>query len=453
MSPDSSGTETAESLVNADSGTRAGMSRLDELLRYYPLPSWRVFAWPIMIMVALFVAWSAFAELDEVAIATGEVVPQGQVKMIQHLEGGIIEEIFVRDGEKVSPGTKLVQLNLGSGGTNRDELIVRLDSQLLAKARFQAEASGEKPVFPEDIAKRRPNLLRGEQNAYQARINQHLSTLKLLKNQVEQKQLEVQELLTRRQSISNNLKLSQQRLGMSKELLASGLTPKLEHLQLEAEVEKLDGELKSINASIPRARAAVAEASGKIEDERVRFRREAQEEANKTEQAIGRIRELLTESTEQRMRATIRSPIHGVVKNMRYHTIGGVVKAGEPIMEIVPTGEKLVVNARLNPIDRAFVESGQRVTVKLSAYDFARYGGLDGKVLMVAPDSSTDDKGNPYFRLVVETQKTYLGTREGEYPISPGMQAQVDVHTGKKSVMDYLIKPVLKLKHEAFRER
>jgi adhesin transport system membrane fusion protein len=138
---------------------------------------------------------------------------------------------------------------------------------------------------------------------------------------------------------------------------------------------------------------------------------------------------------------------------MRYHTIGGVVKAGEPIMEIVPTGEKLVVNTRLNPIDRAFVETGQRVTVKLSAYDFARYGGLDGKVLMVAPDSSTDDKGNPYFRLVVETEKTYLGKREGEYPISPGMQAQVDVHTGKKSVMDYLVKPVLKLKHEAFRER
>ena len=131
---------------------------------------------------------------------------------------------------------------------------------------------------------------------------------------------------------------------------------------------------------------------------------------------IGRIRELLSESTKQRQRATIKSPILGVVKNMRYHTIGGTVKAGEPIMEIVPTGEKLVVNARLSPTDRAFVEAGQKVTINLSAYDFARYGELDGTVQMVAPDSSNDDKGNPYFRLVIETKKTYLGVKEGPIP-------------------------------------
>ncbi|MGY8991863.1 MAG: hypothetical protein ACKVHL_09775 [Rhodospirillales bacterium] len=123
------------------------------------------------------------------------------------------------------------------------------------------------------------------------------------------------------------------------------------------------------------------------------------------------------------------------------------------IMEIVPTGENLVINARLSPTDRAFVEANQKVTVKLSAYDYARYGGLKGNVQMVAPDSSTDDKGNPYFRLVVETEKTYLGEKEGEYPITPGMQATVDVHTGTKTVMDFLIKPVLKLKHEAFTQR
>ena len=453
MSPDSGTAHTEAVTIDSASENKASLSRLDELLRYYPLPSWRAFAWPIMLMVGLFLVWSTFAELDEIAKAEGEVVPQGQVKMIQHLEGGIIEALFVRDGDNVKPGTKLVQLNLGSGGTNRDELLVRLDSQILTKARLEAAANGKKPVFPEDVAKRRPDQLRAERNTYEARQNQHVSALKLLESQVQQKQLEVQELAARRRAMVNNLKLSKQRLTMSKELLASGLTPKLEHLQLEAEVEKQDGDLRGINASIPRARSAVKEAKEKIKDEKVRFRREAQEELGKTEQAIGRIRELLSESTEQRLRATIKSPIHGVVKNMRYHTIGGVVKAGEPIMEIVPTGEKLVVNARLSPTDRAFVEAGQKVTVKLSAYDFARYGGLDGKVLMVAPDSSTDDKGNPYFRMIVETKKSYLGEKEGQYPISPGMQAQVDVHTGTKTVMDYLIKPVLKLKHEAFVER
>jgi len=189
MSPDSGTTSSEASSIDSAAENKAELSRLDELIRYYPLPSWRAFAWPIMLMVGLFLAWSTFAELDEVAIAAGEVVPQGQVKMIQHLEGGIVEALFVRDGEKVKPGTKLVQLNLGSGGTNRDELIVRLDSQLLTKARLQGAASGKNPVFPKDVAKRRPAQLRAEKNTYQARLNQQESTIKLLKNQVKQKQL------------------------------------------------------------------------------------------------------------------------------------------------------------------------------------------------------------------------------------------------------------------------
>ncbi|MDP4795948.1 MAG: HlyD family efflux transporter periplasmic adaptor subunit, partial [Rhodospirillales bacterium] len=141
------------------------------------------------------------------------------------------------------------------------------------------------------------------------------------------------------------------------------------------------------------------------------------------------------------------------VKNMRYNAVGNVVKPGEPIMEIVPTGDQLVVEAKLNPIDRGYVTVGQAATVKISTYDFARYGGLKGEVIRVAPDSSTDEDGAPYFRVVVQTDKNYLGYNEGDLPITPGMQATVDIHTGKKSVMDYLVKPVLKLRHEAFRER
>ena len=185
---------------------------------------------------------------------------------------------------------------------------------------------------------------------------------------------------------------------------------------------------------------------------RIRFRREAREETGRVEQGIARLQELLAEATEQGVRAEIKSPIEGVVKNMRYNTIGGGVSPGEAIMEIVPTGDKLVVEAKLNPTDRGYVEEGQRAVVKVTTYDFVRYGGLDGAVLHVAPDSTTDQDGAPYFRVIVETDKTYLG-EEGQLPITPGMQATVDIHTGEKSVMDYLIKPALKLRHEAFRER
>jgi adhesin transport system membrane fusion protein len=183
------------------------------------------------------------------------------------------------------------------------------------------------------------------------------------------------------------------------------------------------------------------------------FQREAEEQLGRTEQAIAQLEELLAEATEQGVRAEIKSPIDGIVKKLRYYTIGGIVSPGEPIMEIVPTGDKLVVEAKLNPTDRGYVNEGQRSLVKVSTYDFARYGGLDGTVANVAPDSTTDQNGTPYFRVIVQTDKTYLGEEEGKLPITPGMQATVDIHTGTKSVMEYLIKPVLKLRHEAFRER
>ena len=191
----------------------------------------------------------------------------------------------------------------------------------------------------------------------------------------------------------------------------------------------------------------------RVEEERSRFRREAEDELGKSEQAIARITTLLDEATEQNVRSEIKSPIDGVVKNMRYNTIGGVVLPGEPVMEIVPTGGNLVVEAKLKPTDRGYVETGQPAVVKISTYDFVRYGSLDGTVSLVAADTSTDPDLGPFYRVVIETDKSYLGDVEGELPILPGMGATVDIHTGRKSVMDYLIKPVLKLRSEAFRER
>jgi len=164
-------------------------------------------------------------------------------------------------------------------------------------------------------------------------------------------------------------------------------------------------------------------------------------------------REVLKRATEQGSRAEIKSPIGGVVKNMRFNTIGGVINPGEPVLEIVPTGENLVVQTRLNPTDRGYVTEGQDAPVKISAYDYARYGGLEGTVILVAPNTSLDENGQHYFRVVVQTERNYLGSIEGSLSIVPGMQATVQIHTGQKSVMDYLVKPVLKLRDEAFRER
>jgi adhesin transport system membrane fusion protein len=406
-----------------------------------------------MILLAVLLVWAHFARLDEVTVAPGEVVPQGKVKVIQHLEGGIIERIYVTEGATVQTGDPLVRLDLATGGVNREELQARLDGEVLRRARLTAEVENKELKLPALAAGRHGNLAEAEQQAFLARRHDLDSSLGVLRAQVRQRELEVQELEARKRAVGRNLALAQERLKMSTSLLAEGLTAKMEHLKLRAEVEDLQGQLQSLTPAVPRARAAVAEAKQRLLEGETHFRREAQDQLGRAEQAIAELKELLAKATEQGLRAEIKSPIDGIVKKLRYHTIGGVVSPGEPIMEIVPTGDKLVIEAKLNPTDRGYVNEGQPTLVKVSTYDFARYGGLAGTVVSVAPDSTTDQNGTPYFRVIVQTDKTYLGEEKGKLPITPGMQATADIHTGTKTVMDYLIKPVLKLRDEAFRER
>jgi adhesin transport system membrane fusion protein len=429
------------------------MSRLDDLIRRHPLPTWRVAAWPVMAFLAVAVAWSLSARLDEVAVAAGEVVPQGKVKVIQHLEGGIIEHIFVSEGAHVREGDPLIRLDLATAGVNRNELQVRLDGEMLRRARLAAEVGGTPLALPADLAAKNPDVAAAEEEAYRTRQRGLASTQAVLAEQARQKQLEVQELEARRRAVANNLGLARERLAMSETLLADGLTARMEHLQLKAEVESLDGELRSLGQAVPRARAAVTEVDKRLKEGEVRFRREAHEQLEQSEHAIARLREVLAQATDQKVRADIRSPTGGIVKKLRYNTLGGVVKPGEPIMEIVPSDDKLVIEARLNPIDRGYVREGQSALVKITTYDFVRYGGLEGEVIHVAPDSTTDSAGRVYFDVTVATAGGNLGTEAAPLPISAGMQATIDIHTGSRTVAQYLIKPVLKLRHEAFRER
>ena len=432
----------------------APANKLDALLVAHPVPTWRHAAWPVMGLILLGLMWASFSKLDEVAVAPGEVIPLGNTKVIQHLEGGIIQDLFIKEGDVVRADQTLLQLDLGSGGANIQELQARQDSELLTRARLEAEATGtETPQFPQEVVARAPEQANAQLQAFNARKRQLSAGLAILEELVKQRKLEVQELEARLRAVRNNLELTRERFKISEDLLKSGLTSRVDHLQLGAEVENLQGEQQTIQASIPRARAAVSEAEQRVQEDEVRFRREAQDELNKTEQAISRIHELLKRAEEQGVRAEIKSPIDGIIINLAFTAVGNVVKPGEPIMEIVPTGENMVIECRLRPTDRGYVAEGQRAQVKISTYDFASYGGLDGEVILVAADTSVDENGMPYFRVVVQPEKTYLGETRGVLPIMPGMEATVDIHTGQKTVMDYLIKPVLKLKHEAFRER
>ena len=429
------------------------MSELDGMVRKHPLPTWRWAAWIVITLIVCAVGWAHFTQLEEVAIADGEVVPRGQIKVIQHLEGGIVAAIEVADGDKVTVGQPLVRLNLSPNQINREELQVRLDGLVLARARLDGEVSGTEPEFPAEERALRPNLLRREREQFESGRREQQSALAVLKERILQRQLDIRELGTHRQAVTVDLGYSRERFQMSQVLLEKGLTSRMEHVQLTREVEALGKKLEALDATIPRARAALAEAREREREIDRKFKRQASDEIREVEGEIARIRELMIKATEQADRTQITSPIDGIVKNLRYHTIGGVVRPGEPIMEIVPTHEKLVIVARLNPIDRGYVEEGQRVVVKVTSYDFVRYGGLEGVVAHIAADANSDANGQPYFRVVAETEKAYLGEEEGSLPIVPGMQASIDIHTGSKTVIEYLLRPVLKLRHESFRER
>jgi membrane fusion protein, adhesin transport system len=429
------------------------VSRLDSLVRAHPFPSWHVAAWLVVLMLTMAILWANFARLDEVATAPAEVVPQGQVKVIQHLEGGILREISVRDGQKVKSGDPLVLLDLGASGLDRRQIMIQIDGLLLRRARLIAEAAGLKPEFPDDIAKRYPDLTESQRKSYLSRSRQLASALSVYKSQERQRRQEMSELIARRKSARDNLKLLRERYAMSTELVEKSLVSRMEHLALQSEVKALEGQLDQIVPAIPKLRAAIREVTERSRQAMLIFRRAAAEELGETELALARNRELLTRAADQVKRTLVKSPIDGVVKNLRFFTIGGVVGPGDPIMEIVPSGESLIIEGRLNPTDIGYVSVGQRATVKLSTYDYIRYGGLDGTVETVAADTSVDRSGNSFYKVVVRTEKSYLGNIEGSLPIIPGMQATVDIHTGEKSVIDYLITPVLKLKSEAFRER
>jgi adhesin transport system membrane fusion protein len=429
------------------------MSRLDDLVASRRVPSFRISAILICVLLGSLLVWATFAKLDEVSVAMGEVVPQGQMKVVQHFEGGIIERLEVVDGTRVKVGQVLAQLDLAGAGTNREELIVQLDGLVLRKARLSAQIASAEPKFPEESAKRRPGLLRTEWQSYEAWKRQLQTSLSVMDKQITQSELEVKQLAAQRKALIADLGLSRQRLKMSESLLSEGLTPRMEHLVLKGEVEKLSGEAEVLKQAVPRAKAALAEARARYEEEKERTNRRSIENEAGVELQIARVNELLNRASDQVRRAIIRSPIDGVVKNMRYYTIGGVVKPGEPIMEIVPVSDKLVIEAQLNPVDRGYVQEGQRAVVKISTYDFVRYGSLDGVVDRIGASTNADPSGQPYYQVVVRTNKTYLGDRQGLLPITPGMQATVDIHTGTRSVLNYFIKPVLKLRNEAFRER
>jgi adhesin transport system membrane fusion protein len=429
------------------------MTTLDELRVRSRKSAWRTLGWAAALFCAVFVAWARTASVDQFAVAQGEVAPSDKVKVIQHLEGGMIKTFFVTDGQTVHEGDSLVELQLGVTSSNPDELSARLDGLTLTRTRLLAETQGQELSLPEDIAARRPDLASAERAAFFARRTELENRLQSARDHVRQQELSVSELVTTSNATAVDLELSRKNLAMSEDLLRDGLISKMDHLEKQREENMLEGKLATLQSSIPKAKAALQEAQRGLDDEKLKWQSDTLEQLGRVEQEMASVKELLNEAESRSQRKLIRSPVSGIVKSLRYHTIGGVVGPGEPIMEIVPTDENLVIEARLRPEDVGTVKVQQSARIKVSAYDYVRFGALAGQISYVSADSLLDEKGAPYFQVIVKPDRTYLGLTNGELPIRPGMTTTVDINTGSKTVLEYLLKPVLRLRLDAFHER
>ncbi len=417
-----------------------------------PPPSWKTSEVTITSLVISLIIWSFFAELDQTVTATGEVIPSGQTKIVQHLEGGIIEAIHIQPGTTVSMGQRLITLNKAGSQYNLEELQATYDGLMASRVRLNAEIENTFPSFPEKLQQTRPQIIEAEIEILQAHQNELNRSLQVISSQKALRHKEIDEANTRVLTLQRQLEIKRRELGIIQDTFDKNLTSELKLLAAKSTTEQLQGDLEVAQKSILTAQESLQEITARQEEIKAIFMREIKEERSTVEQKMIAIQERIWVAQEQRLRAEIRSPIDGEVKSIHHHTIGGVVAPAEPLLEIVPLEDELVIEAHLSPADRAYVSSGTSARIKIGAYDFIRYGTLQGTVKTVAADTELANDGTAFYRITVATDHSYLGDNQETYPIIPGMEASVDIHAGTQTIFDYLITPVLKLRHDAFRE-
>ena len=420
------------------------------IIRQEPLRA-RVLLRAIGLVILLFIIWAALARLDEVTRGDGKVIPSRQVQVLQSIDGGLVSEILVREGDVVQADQLLVKIDetrfVSSVKENRAQYL-----GLLAKAaRLKAISDGKAFVPPPEVIKEDPEVVAQERQLFEAKREEMNAAVSIARQQLAQRQQELNEAQARRAQASQGYDLTARELAVTKPLISSGAVSEVELLRLERDVSRYRGERDQASAQITRIQAAIGEAQRKIEEVELTHRNDAGKELSETMSKLNSLAESSVGLSDRVKQSSIRSPVKGTVKRLLVNTVGGVVQAGKDIIEIVPLEDTLLLEARVQPRDIAFLRPGQPVMVKFTAYDFSIYGGLEGTLEHIGADTVMDDKGNPFYVVRVRTVKPGFG--DANLPIIPGMVAEVDILTGKKSVLSYLLKPVLRAKSVALTER
>jgi len=402
---------------------------------------------------ALFIAWSSFAYIDEIARGQGEIIPSGENQIVQNLEGGIVEEILVQEGDLVEKGQVLLKIDNQKSQSSFSSNEIKADAIEAKIMRLKAEAFNRDFVVPKDTYHRLSQFIDNEKSLYLTDKKQLTSKINALKEKLIQKKQELSEANTHLSHLKESLKMIKQEIKMTKPMVARGVKSRIDFLKLQREANEIADKYSSTKKSIPRLKSAIKEVESNIREVRLQFQVDAKLKLN---DAVADYRTYKANSTaleDQVTRTIVKAPMKGVVKKIYVNTVGGVIKPGEDIVEIVPSDETLLVSVKIKPKDIAFIYVGQDAIVKFTAYDFSIYGGLNGKVVLISPDSMKDEKDNVYYEVRIKTDKNYIGRHGKKLKIIPGMTVSADIITGKKTVLDYILKPILKTKQYTFTER
>jgi adhesin transport system membrane fusion protein len=396
--------------------------------------------------------WAYFANVETVARSQGRVITSGKIQLIQNLEGGIVSAIHVKAGQRVTEGTLLVSLSETQFDSDLQSRLQQANALAARLARLNAESEGQSPVFDAQLLKTGKEFVDLERNAFETRAGQLKSQLEMLQAQIDQKTQELQENRIALVTASKMLELGREERDILSRLVARGLEPKLELVRLERTLADAEGREETARSAIKRLQSAVGETLARKDSAVRQFRSDSRAESNKTLAEYRSLKEMLPSLQDKKGRTEMRSPVSGIVNRVMVNTVGGVVKPGEPIVEVVPVDEQLVLEANVLPSDIGFVKVGQLANVKLTAYDYSIFGSLVGKVVHIAPDSVSNEKGESFYVARIETSSS-MEVRGNKFEVMPGMQAQVDIITGHRTIWEYLSKPLVAVKENAFRER
>ncbi|MCK8047328.1 HlyD family type I secretion periplasmic adaptor subunit [Shewanella sp. 1CM18E] len=434
--------------------------------------SHRLTIWALSALVITFLLWAYFAELDQVTTGMGKVIPSSQVQVIQSLDGGILQEMYVQEGLIVTKGQPLVRIDAtrfqSDFAQQEQEVnslqanVIRLRSELNSITissitndwREQVKIAPQTLVFPTALEETDPELTRRQREEYVGRLDNLSNQLEIQARQIQQRNQEIQELASKIKTLTTSYQLVSRELELTRPLAEKGIVPEVELLKLQRVVNDIQGELASLRLLRPKVKSTMDEAILKRRESVLIYAADSRAQLNEMQTKLARMNEAQVGAQDKVSKAEITSPVNGTVKTVHINTLGGVVQPGVDIIEIVPSEDKLLIETKIIPKDIAFLHPGLPAVVKVTAYDFTRYGGLNGVVEHISADTTQDEEGNSFYIVKVRTEFSSLTKDDGtEMPIIPGMLTSVDVITGQRSVLEYILNPILRAKDTALRER